>query len=116
MNRRYRLTKSADFKRVRRLGRSYPHPLIVLIALPNELLYSRIAVVAGRTVGKAVERNRAKRMIRAVLNEWISDILPGWDLIFIARQPLSNASYYKTHEAIRSLLQRAQLIAMPQSE
>jgi ribonuclease P protein component len=110
VKRRFRLTQSADFKRVRRLGKSYPHPLIVLVAMPNDLPCSRFAVVAGRVIGKAVQRNRAKRIIRAVLNSLLSEIKPGWDLILIARRPMENANYWQTQSAIRHLLGRARLM------
>ena len=109
MKRSFRLKKSADFERVRRQGKSFPHPLIVLIALPNDLPLSRYAVVAGKRFGKAVQRNRAKRVIRAVLQNHLSEINPGWDLILIARQPMAEANYMQIHEAILNTLDRAQL-------
>jgi ribonuclease P protein component len=110
VKRRFRLTQSADFKRVRRLGKSYPHPLIVLVAMPNDLTHSRFAVVAGRVTGNAVQRNRAKRIIRAVLNHLLSEIPAGWDLIFIARRPMQTASYWQAQASIRHILGRAQLM------
>jgi hypothetical protein len=58
VKRRFRLTRSTDFKRVRRIGRSYAHPLVVLIVASNEIQQARIGIVAGKTVGMAVERNR----------------------------------------------------------
>ncbi|MCK5314589.1 MAG: ribonuclease P protein component [Anaerolineales bacterium] len=113
MNRRFRLTRSADFKRVRRLGTSFAHPLIVLILLPNELEQPRIAVAASRHVGKAVKRNRAKRLIRAALHPLITSITPGWDILLIARRPMTEATIQETEQALLNLLIRAQLITEP---
>ena len=110
MNRKFRLTRSADFKRVRGLGKSYAHPLIVLITLPNELEQPRIAVVAGRHVGKAVIRNRAKRLIRAAISPLITSIKPGWDILLIARKPIVDATYHDTEQALMILLHRAHLV------
>ena len=115
MKRRFRLTQSADFKRVRRLGKSYPHPLIVLVAMPNDINHSRFAVVAGRVAGNAVHRNRAKRIIRAVLNDLLPEVTHGWDLVFIARRPMQTASYWQAHASIRQLLGRAQLLVSDKS-
>ncbi len=110
VERRLRLTRSADFQRVRRIGKTFPHPLIVLVAAPNDLQTTRFAVVASRTLGISVKRNRAKRLIRAVLQELIPSIEPGWDLIIIARRPLSDSSFEKTQKALKNVLNRAQLL------
>ena len=96
--------------RVRRLGKSYAHPLLVLVMLPNETESTRFAVSAGRSVGNAVQRNRAKRLIRAALHLLVSVIVPGWDIILIARRPLASATFAQTQSALQQLLQRARLI------
>ena len=113
MKRRFRLTKSNDIKRVRRLGKSYAHPLIVLIAHRNHRLTSRIAITAGRSVGNAVKRNRAKRWIREAVRPLIPIIEPGWDIIIVARRPITNANFQKCQSAILNLLHRAQLLIDP---
>jgi ribonuclease P protein component len=95
---------------VRRLGKSFAHPLIVLIAQPNDLQQSRFAVSAGRTIGNAVQRNRAKRLIRAALQPLVLVITPGWDLLLMARKPMVTATYSDTIKALHSLLARAELI------
>lgn len=107
MNRKFRLRSSTDFKRVRRLGKSYAHPLIVLIKHPNQADISRFGVAAGRSVGNAVARNRAKRRLREVVRTRIPGIQTGWDLIFLARQPLREASYTELQAAVDQLIQRA---------
>ena len=111
VKRRFRLTRSTDIKRVRRLGKSYAHPLIVLITSPNPDQDVRIGVVAGVTVGKAVQRNRAKRQIRACLNEIIPALVGGWDMIVLARQPIGQANYPEIRFALKNVFQRAGLIA-----
>ena len=110
MNRRFRLRRSADFKRVRRLGKSFAHPLIVLIKLENEYENSRFAVAAGRSVGNAVQRNRAKRLLRAAIQTRVEGIKAGWDVLLIARQPLAGSNLMDTQVALDSLLRRSGLI------
>ncbi len=110
MQRRFRLTRSEDLSRVRRSGKSYAHPLLVMVADSNDRHDSRVAVVAGRTVGVAVKRNRAKRLLRAAMQSLIASVAPGWDLVLIARPPLVQSDMYEAREALLSLLRRAQLI------
>jgi ribonuclease P protein component len=108
VKRKFRLTRSTDFKRVRRNGKSYAHPLVVLVASPEEHYQQvRIGVVAGRSIGCAVARNRAKRRLRACLAGLMDKISPGYDLIFLARKPLDQASFTEICEAVRVVLRRA---------
>lgn len=110
MKRRFRLTRSTDIQRVRRLGKSYTHPLIVFIIAPNELEQVRIAVVAGRAVGTAVQRNLAKRRLRACLDQWIPCISGGYDVVVLARKPVAQVDFQGICSAMQQLLKRANLL------
>lgn len=117
MQQRFRLTSTTDFQRVRRLGKSYAHPLVVLVALKNEnSSQTRFAVAAGRSVGKAVQRNRAKRRLRAALQPHLAETNPGWDAILIARQPIEAADFSKIQSAVTMLLRRAGLLQSSRDE
>jgi len=110
VQRKFRLTRSEDFKRVRRSGKSYAHPLVVLIVQSNNQPRVKIGVAAGRTVGTAVYRNRAKRLLREAMRTLIPNIASGLDLILIARPGLVSATLEDTHRALFNLLQRAQIL------
>ena len=112
MQRRFRLTRSEDFKRVRRFGKSYAHPLVVLIVLEGEKSDTprvRVGVAAGRTVGTAVTRNRAKRILREAIRPFLPNIASNLDLVLIARAGLAAASLEDTRQAIVTLLKRAKI-------
>ena len=109
MQRKFRLTRSTDFKRVRRKGKSYAHPLLVLIAIENQLPITRVGVAAGKSVGNAVKRNRAKRLIRAAARELYPEIPSGYDLVFIARAPIIQVKMPIVRTALEQLLKRASL-------
>jgi len=110
VQRNFRLTRSTDFKRVRRDGKSYAHPLIVLIALENQLSTTRVGVTAGKSVGNAVKRNRAKRLIRAAARALHPHMATGWDLVLIARSPIIQVKMPQVYDALQGLLQRASLL------
>ena len=107
MKRDYRLTRSSDFRKVKETGKSYAHPIIVLIKLPNPDGLLRIGVSAGKAVGNAVTRNRAKRRMRASLSELVKNIQPGWDLVFLARRPIVDAPFSELLAVEKQLLKRA---------
>ena len=164
MQRKFRLTRSEDFKRVRRSGKSYAHPLVVLIVQAHDQRSSpvdqrstpqsdnmdqrsspvdkrstipapvrdkrrdlgevpfpfggsaldqplvKIGVAAGRTVGTAVYRNRAKRLLREAMRVLIPNIASGFDLVLIARPGLVSATLEETRHALLTLLQRAKIL------
>ena len=110
MKRKFRLIKSTDFKRVRRLGKSYAHPFLVLIKLPNTLNKTRIGVSAGRSIGNAVRRNKAKRKIREIIRPILTEIQPGWDIILLARKPILTANHQEIISAMNDTLLRSDLI------
>lgn len=114
-----RLQSATDFERVRREGKSHAHPLAVLItarraAAPDQPpLPTRCGFAAGRRVGNAVARNRAKRLLRAAVHARAEQLLPGWDLIFMARAPLAQVTLPEAQPAVDALLQRAQVVYAP---
>lgn len=110
MKRDFRLTRSTEFKRVRLSGKSYPHPLLVLIVYRTSQPKVRVGVAAGRSVGGAVQRNRAKRRIRACIDGLLPRLTPGWDLVLLARKPMSAARYSDIQAAIHLLLSKAGLL------
>jgi ribonuclease P protein component len=111
VKRRFRLTRSTDFQRVRQHGKSYAHPLMVLVALPSQDPAIHIGVTASRSVGNAVQRNRAKRILRSAVQPVLPELLVGWDIVLIARQPLVEASFQQVQTALAALLQRSRLLA-----
>lgn len=114
MKRNFRLTRSIDFKRVRNAGKSYAHPLLVLVACPTTENTLKVGITAGRSVGGAIERNRAKRLLREAMRLLLPIMRPGWDLILIARQPLPTATYEQVQATLSQLIRRANLFTPPQ--
>ena len=116
MQRNFRLTRSEDFKRVRRDGKSYAHPLVVLVVQACETsTHVRVGVIAGKTTGTAVHRNRAKRILREALRPYLTSFTSGWDLILIARPPLVTATLKDTRAALDNLFRRAQIVPADES-
>jgi ribonuclease P protein component len=110
VNRNFRLTQSTDFKRVRRFGKSYAHPLVVLIVSPNNEGRTLIGVTAGQSVGNAVQRNRAKRLLREAMRIFLSKLKPGWNIILVSRKPILEAKLPEIQICLQQLLSKANLM------
>jgi ribonuclease P protein component len=113
MERQYRLRRSPDFGHVRREGQSWTHPLLILAAAPNGRPTSRFGFVVSKRIGKAVPRNRARRLMRESVRRHLAHITPGWDCVWIARAPFE-ATLAQVDAAVIQLLQRARLWQAPE--
>lgn len=74
-----------DFRRLYGRGKSLVFPSVVVYYQKNRLNICRIGITAGKKVGCAVNRNRAKRVILASVRELLPNITTGYDFVFVAR-------------------------------
>lgn len=107
MQRRHRLRNASDFALLRKHGRRYHHPLLMLIIRANDSSVSRFGFSASRQVGKAAARNRAKRLMRESVRSYLDRMPGGWDCLFIARNGAEAATLDQIKEAVGQVLARA---------
>ncbi len=83
---RARLSRSAEFERVYRHGRSTGNRHLVLYTFPNDsTARPRLGLSVSRKVGGAVERNRVKRLLREAFARAEPELRPGQDVVLVAR-------------------------------
>jgi ribonuclease P protein component len=83
---RGRLTRSADFERVYRQGRSHGNRYLVLYVFPRSGEgEARLGVSVSRKVGGAVERNQVKRLLREAFAASEATLPDGVDVVVVAR-------------------------------
>ena len=102
------LTNRAQYTLVYRQGRVWVTSLLVMKAMPNGLSLSRYGFSVTKKVGKAVQRNRLKRLLREIMR--LQSLRPGWDIVFIARPAAVNTDYHQLERAVTKILARAQLL------
>jgi len=86
MNKRLRLRHPADFARIKREGIVFRHPLVVVSAMPNQLPYNRYGLITSKHLGKAVMRNRVRRLLRESVRSYHNSLKVGYDVVIVGRK------------------------------
>ncbi|MBQ9354504.1 MAG: ribonuclease P protein component [Clostridia bacterium] len=82
------IKENKDFKRLYYRGKSFVTPYFVMYLAKGRTGKVRIGITAGKKIGCAVKRNRAKRLIRAAFNNCFKNIIPGYDFVIVARSKI----------------------------
>lgn len=107
----HRLAKKTDIDRTWKKGRSFATPIFSLKVAKNELPVSRFAVVVGLKASKrAVVRNTAKRRVREAVRALLPQIAPGYDVLILGRQKLTQATFAEVSATLRFALEKTGLV------
>lgn len=85
MDKRLVLRDNNEFRRVYSRGTSKAGPVLVTYVMKSRDPAVRFGITTSRKIGSAVERNRARRVIKAALHELKNRISGGYDIVFVAR-------------------------------
>jgi len=100
-----RLLKHADFDNVYRNGRRYFSPLMSVFFLDRRTDRAehgpRIGLTVGRVLGGAVDRNRIKRRIRAMIREHLYCLAPAVDVVMNPKRQVLDAKVKRLSEEVR---------------
>ena len=81
------LKLNKEFKTAYYHGKSFVHPALILYVRKNRFGEPRFGITTGKKIGKAVQRNRCRRLIREAYRLHYPSISGGWDFVFGARKP-----------------------------
>ena len=99
------IRRRAEFQRIYERGLKNQGRLATLFVLANDLPVGRLGIAATKRLGGAVERNRAKRLIREVFRR--HKIAQGFDVVVVPKRELLDASLTAIESEYRNLLERS---------
>jgi len=106
MTRLHRLRSPRDFERIFQLGTRGSSGPVTCVALDaGEDRPPRAGLAVGGSVGGAVRRNRAKRLLREAARA--NCVRAGFDVVFIARPELPGRSFEEIKSSVRAALEKA---------
>ena len=88
-------------------GQAFHGERVVVFVAPGA---GSAAFVAGRRIGGAVLRNRARRILRAAWRELADEVEDGYDVVVVARAAIVGARMQELVTEVAELLSRAQVI------
>ena len=105
---RYRpIRRNSEFGRVYARGKSYVNPALVMYVLKTRGKKTRVGLTATKKVGGAVQRNRARRVMREALYQNLSQNVGGYDIILVARAQTPALKSTQLAKTVGKLLKKA---------
>jgi len=104
------LKKKREFERVYKNGRRCWNKTFVIYVLPNRINVTRLGLTVSKKVGKSVKRNRVKRLIRESFRLSQEQIMPGYDVVVVAKPSAYGLKCKQAQLELLSLLHRAGIL------
>ena len=107
---RYRpIRRNNEFGRVYARGKSYVNQALVLYVLKTRGKRTRVGLTATKKIGHAVQRNRARRVMKAAIDEHLDYNIGGYDLVFVARGMTPRLKSWQLSSIVAKLFAQAGL-------
>lgn len=105
-----RLKKSWEFQRTYKKGKKYWDTYFVVYVYHTQLIRPRLGITVSKKVGKSVQRNRVKRLIREAFRILKLELLPNYDIIVVGRTAACGLSAHQVRDSLHKLFHRASIL------
>ena len=105
-----RLKKRSEFQRAYQEGNKYWDRYFVIYVRPTGFGRSRLGITVSKKVGKSVQRNRVKRLIRESFRHLRPQIQIGYDVVVVGRSAATRLKCQEAQNALCRLFQRASIL------
>ena len=103
------IKENRDFRRLYNKGKTAVNPSFAIYVRPNRLGKNRIGLTVGTKVGKAVCRNRVRRLIRESYRLQEDMLRLGFDIVIVARVRTNGMTFRQIDAALKDLMSKLKL-------
>ena len=100
------LKQNHEFRRLYSKGKSAVSPYFVIYCRKTGRPVSRLGITTGVKLGNAVKRNRARRRIRELYRTHEAGLLPGYDVVVVARTRAIYGRYAELERSFRQMTKK----------
>ncbi len=104
-----KLKLNKEFRRAYGRGKAFVYPGFVIYIFKTNKGVPRLGITAGKKVGGAVWRNRAKRLIRAAFMQCLPNIKTGCDIVIVARSRIFTLKSYQIAAELEAQLKTLEM-------
>lgn len=113
----WRLRRGGAFRQVRREGRSWSNRWVVLFAWRpgdrGDQEPTQVGFTVGRRLGKAVRRNRVRRVLAEGYRRLAPRVPAGWWIVVVAREAAAEMDQATALRALEDVLRKARILRPP---
>ncbi len=96
------IKQNFEFRRAYNKGKCFVSPYLVTYCFKKKYGGIKIGITSGKKIGKAVVRNRCRRVIREAFRSLYGNTRGNWDIVFVAR----TATVYKKSTEIAVIMKK----------
>ncbi len=103
MKKENRLRKNMEFKKVYKSGKNYWNRNLILFIKKNGDKNTRIGISITKKIGNAVVRNKLKRRIKSINEDYITSIKSGYDIVIIPKKNAVELTFKDLESAVKHI-------------
>ncbi|MEG0751725.1 MAG: ribonuclease P protein component [Oscillospiraceae bacterium] len=104
------INRGWQFSRAYKSKKCFASPFVVTYVVPRKSGSIKIGITASKKIGCAVERNRARRIVKAAAMELLKDADGSFDIVFVCRRAAVEQKSTRLIPVIEGQLRRAGVV------